>query len=59
MNTAMRRAAGVLAWFVGLGFGLPCVFGIEYFAQHGLVWTFMGFLTYGEGPFDLAGKLWG
>jgi len=55
MNTAISRAAAVLAWLVGLGFGLPCGYAIKYFAQHGLVWTFMGFPTYGEGPFEDAG----
>jgi hypothetical protein len=41
--------------FLGLGFGLPCAFGIRHFAQTGQVWTFMGFPTYGEGPFERIG----
>jgi hypothetical protein len=55
MSTAAKRTAGVLAWFLGLGFGLPDVFGIRYFAQHGNVWTLMGFPTYGNGPFARVG----
>jgi hypothetical protein len=51
MNAAIARTAAVLAWMPGLGFGLPCGYAVVYFAQHGLVWTFMGFPTFGEGPF--------
>jgi hypothetical protein len=49
------RTAALHAWLVGLGFGLPCVYAIWYFADQGLVWTFMGFPTYGEGPFEDVG----
>jgi hypothetical protein len=42
------RTAALHAWLVGLGFGLPCVYAIWYFADQGLVWTFMGSPTYGE-----------
>jgi hypothetical protein len=51
----MTRAAAILAWITGLGFGLPAVFGLRYFAQHDEVWTFMGFPTYGGGPFERWG----
>ena len=51
----MTRAAAILAWISGLGFGLPAVFGLRYFVQHHEVWTFMGFPTYGGGPFDRWG----
>ena len=51
----MTRAAGTLSVLLGLGFGLPCVFGIRHLAQTGEVWTFMGFPTYGDGPFDRMG----
>jgi len=51
----VTRAAAVLAWFTGLGFGVPAVFGLRYFAQHNEVWTFMGFPTYGGGPFERWG----
>src|SRR5688572_4575987 len=49
------RTAAVLAWVPGLGFGLPCVYAIRYFADRGEVWTFMGFPTYGDGPFEESG----
>ena len=37
---------------LGLGFGLPGACGAWYYARHGEVWTFLGFPTYGEGPFE-------
>jgi hypothetical protein len=48
----MMRLAAVLAWVSGVGFGVPAVFGLSYFMQHHEVWTFMGFPTYGGGPFE-------
>lgn len=51
----MRPAAGVLSLLLGLGFGIPCVLGIKHLAQTGEVWTFMGFPTYGHGPFERIG----
>jgi hypothetical protein len=51
----MRNAAGVLSILAGLGFGLPGVFGLRHFRATGEVWTFMGFPTYGGGPFESAG----
>jgi hypothetical protein len=51
----VTRAAAVLAWISGLGFGLPAVFGLRYFAQHHQIWTFLGFPTYGGGPFERWG----
>jgi hypothetical protein len=55
MSVAVSRATAALAWLVGLMFGLPCGYAIKYFAQYGLVWTFMSFPTYGGGPFEDAG----
>ncbi len=49
------RAAGVLAWLLGLGFGLPGIYGTWYFVDHGEAWTFLGFPTYGDGPFEQVG----
>lgn len=49
------KIAAVLSWLAGLGFGLPCVYAIGYFARHGEVWTFLGFPTYGDGPFTRIG----
>jgi hypothetical protein len=51
----MMRAAALLAWASGLGFGLPCIYAIWYFADRGHVWTFLGFPTYGGGPFEDIG----
>jgi hypothetical protein len=51
----MRRAAAILAWAPALGFGLPCLYAIWYFADRGQVWTFLGFPTYGGGPFEDVG----
>jgi hypothetical protein len=51
----MLKAAGALSWVLGLGFGLLCPYAIWYFADRGEVWTFLGFPTYGEGPFERIG----
>ena len=51
----MRWAAGAVSMFLGLGFGIPCAFGIRHFAQTGQAWTFLGFPTYGDGPFERIG----
>jgi hypothetical protein len=51
----MTRAAGVLALLLGLGFGIPGSIGTRQLAQHHEIWRFLGFPTYGEGPFERAG----
>jgi hypothetical protein len=51
----MKQVAGAVSLFLGLGFGLPGIFAILHFAQTGEVWTFMGFPTYGNGPFERIG----
>ena len=48
----MTRAAAVCSFVLGLGFGLPGAYGAWYFARHDTVWTFLGFPTYGGGPFE-------
>ena len=48
----MTRAAAVCSLVLGLGFGLPGAYGAWYYARHGEVWTFLGFPTYGDGPFE-------
>jgi hypothetical protein len=53
----MTIAAGVISIFLGLGFGIPGILGMRHFAQHGEVWTFMGFPTYGGGPFERIGVM--
>jgi hypothetical protein len=49
------RVAACLAWITGLGFGPLGVYGTAYFIRHGNVWYFMGFPTYGDGPFEDIG----
>ena len=51
----MNRAAGVCSLVLGLGFGLPGVYGAWYYARQGQVRTFLGFPTYGDGPFERWG----
>ena len=51
----MGTAAAVCSLALGLGFGLPGVVGILHFARTGEVWTFLGFPTYGGGPFERLG----
>ena len=51
----MRIAAGIIAILTGLGFGVPGLLGLRHFARTGAVWTFMGFPTYGGGPFERRG----
>lgn len=51
----MVRLAAVFSFILGLGFGLPCAYGIRYLSRTGEVWTFLGFPTYGGGPFERIG----
>ena len=51
----MTKAAGVCSLVLGLGFGLPGAYGAWYYARQGEVWTFLGFPTYGAGPFERWG----
>jgi hypothetical protein len=51
----MLKAAALCSLVLGLGFGLPGVFGTLHFARTGEVWTFLGFPTYGGGPFERIG----
>lgn len=54
-ETPLTKAAAVCSLVLGLGFGLPGVYGAWYFARQGEVWTFLGFPTYGDGPFERWG----
>lgn len=49
------RPAGVVSVFTGLGFGIPCVPALVHFSRTGEIWTFLGFPTYGGGPFARIG----
>lgn len=51
----LARSAAATSLVLGLGFGLPCAYGLWYFATRNEVWIFLGFPTYGDGPFDGAG----
>lgn len=47
--------AAICSFALGLGFGLPAIAGARHFAESGQIWTFMGFPTYGGGPFERVG----
>jgi hypothetical protein len=51
----MLISAAICSLVLGFGFGLPAIFGTLHFAQTGEVWTFLGFPTYGGGPFERLG----
>jgi hypothetical protein len=51
----MVTAAAICSLVLGLGFGLPAIVGARYFAETGAVWVFLGFPTYGGGPFERIG----
>ena len=51
----MVKLAAVISIFLGLCFGLPGTYGIRYLSTSGEVWTFLGFPTYGGGPFEGIG----
>lgn len=51
----MTKAASICSVLLGLGFGVPGLIGLVHFARHHEVWTFLGFPTYGGGPFERIG----
>ncbi len=51
----MEKTASVLSWVLGLGFGLPAVYGAWFLATRHETWTMLGFPTYGGGPFERIG----
>lgn len=51
----MIKTAAAFSWFLGLGFGLPCAYGAWHLANRDEIWTFLGFPTYGGGPFEKIG----
>src|SRR5262245_43572592 len=55
VRTVLLRIASFCAWFSGLGFGLPCIYGMWHLAQGRGIARFMGFPTYGQGPFERFG----
>ena len=51
----MVIAAAICSLVLGLGFGLSAIVGARHFAETGVIWTFLGFPTYGGGPFERFG----
>jgi hypothetical protein len=51
----MVTAAALCSIVLGVGFGLPAIVGARHYARTGDVWTFLGFPTYGGGPFEHVG----
>jgi hypothetical protein len=51
----MTRAAALCSIVLGLGFGLPGAYGTWHYARQHEVWQFLGFPTYGDGPFERWG----
>lgn len=51
----MLHGAAVTSWVLGLGFGIPAIVGAVHLGRTGVVWTFLGFPTYGGGPFERLG----
>lgn len=51
----MLKSASICLWFSGLGFGIPCIYGIWYFMKTQNIATVMGFPSYGNGPFEKIG----
>lgn len=49
------RTAAILQWFIGFGFGIPAVLGIRNLAAGRGILYFMGFPSYGKGPFERIG----
>ncbi len=51
----MVTAAAICSIALGIGFGTPAIAGAVHFARTGETWTFLGFPTYGGGPFEQIG----
>ena len=49
------HAAATASATAGVGFGIPCLVGIQHLSTTGDVWYFLGFPTYGDGPFERIG----
>jgi hypothetical protein len=51
----MIKTAALCLWISGLGFGLPCIYGIWSLLKGKGIAYVMGFPTYGYGPFEKIG----
>lgn len=54
-RAVVTRAAAACSLLLGVGFGLPGAYGAWYFSRQREVWTFLGYPTYGQGPFERWG----
>jgi len=51
----MIKIAALCLWISGLGFGIPCIYGIWSMLKGNGIAIVMGFPTYGNGPFEKIG----
>lgn len=51
----MIKTAAVCLWFAGLGFGIPCLYGIWSLMKGKGIPYVLGFPSYGYGPFERMG----
>jgi hypothetical protein len=51
----MIKIAALCLWISGLGFGIPCIYGIWSMVRGKGIAYLMGFPTYGNGPFEKIG----
>lgn len=51
----MVKIASICLWFEGLGFGIPCIYGIWSMLKGNGIAYVMGFPSYGYGPFEKIG----
>ena len=51
----MLKAASIINWFLGVGFGIPCLIGMwSLWRGKGIAYV-LGFPSYGLGPFEKIG----
>ncbi len=51
----MIKTASICLWLAGLGFGLPCLYGIRSVLNGKGIAYVLGFPAYGNGPFEKMG----
>ena len=54
-NPLFLKVAAILLWLDAVGFGLPCIMAINHIRSGRGILYFMGFPTYGRGPFEKYG----
>ena len=51
----MIKLASISTWILGIGFGIPCIYGMwSLWEGKGIAYV-MGFPSYGHGPFEKIG----